>query len=117
MCLADEGPTLAALLGLDLGITDGKSYSYFSGKGVKMFKNLSKKEISWMFYDWANSAYTMVVTSTIMSLYFLSSRRRSFDRKGRGPGGDGKCLLGICQFGGNPCACFAVSDFGDNGGL
>lgn len=26
-----------------------------------------------MFYDWANSAYTMVVTSTIMSLYFLSS--------------------------------------------
>lgn len=38
-----------------------------------MFKNLSKKEISWMFYDWANSAYTMVVTSTIMSLYFLSS--------------------------------------------
>lgn len=38
-----------------------------------MFKNLSRKEISWMFYDWANSAYTMVVTSTIMSLYFLSS--------------------------------------------
>lgn len=38
-----------------------------------MFKNLSKKEISWMFYDWANSAYTMVVTSAIMSLYFLSS--------------------------------------------
>ncbi|WP_418473850.1 MFS transporter [Frisingicoccus sp.] len=38
-----------------------------------MFKNLSKKEISWIFYDWANSAYTMVVTSTIMSLYFLSS--------------------------------------------
>ena len=38
-----------------------------------MFKNLSKKEISWIFYDWANSAYPMVVTSTIMSLYFLSS--------------------------------------------
>lgn len=38
-----------------------------------MLKNLTKKEISWIFYDWANSAYTMVVTSTIMSLYFLSS--------------------------------------------
>ena len=38
-----------------------------------MFKNVSKKELSWIFYDWANSAYTMVVTSTIMSLYFLDS--------------------------------------------
>ena len=38
-----------------------------------MLKNISKKELSWIFYDWANSAYTMVVTSTIMSLYFLDS--------------------------------------------
>lgn len=38
-----------------------------------MLKNVSKKELSWIFYDWANSAYTMVVTSTIMSLYFLDA--------------------------------------------
>lgn len=38
-----------------------------------MFKKLSKEEVSWILYDWANSAYTMVVTSTIMGLYFLKS--------------------------------------------
>jgi len=38
-----------------------------------MFKRLSKEEISWILYDWANSAYTMTVTSTIMGLYFLQS--------------------------------------------
>lgn len=32
MCLADEGPTLAALLGLDLGITDGKVIHAFLEK-------------------------------------------------------------------------------------
>ena len=32
MCLADEGPTLAALLGLDLGITDGKVIHTFLEK-------------------------------------------------------------------------------------
>ncbi|WDV45695.1 MFS transporter [Clostridiaceae bacterium M8S5] len=36
-----------------------------------MFK-LNKLEKSWAFYDWANSAYTMTVTSTIMPLYFKS---------------------------------------------
>lgn len=34
-----------------------------------------------MFYDWANSAYTMVVTSTIMSLYFLSSAGAALEGK------------------------------------
>ncbi len=38
-----------------------------------MLKGLTKEEISWIFYDWANSAYTMTITSTIMGLYFLSS--------------------------------------------
>ncbi|MFR7475738.1 MFS transporter [Frisingicoccus sp.] len=50
-----------------------------------MFKNLSKKEISWMFYDWANSAYTMVVTSTIMSLYFLSAAGAALEGKAADP--------------------------------
>jgi len=38
-----------------------------------MFKRLSKEEFSWILYDWANSAYTMTVTSTLMGLYFLQS--------------------------------------------
>lgn len=46
-----------------------------------MFKNISKKELSWIFYDWANSAYTMVVTSTIMGLYFLSSAGSALEGK------------------------------------
>ena len=32
MSLADEGPTLAALLGLDLGMTDGKVIDTFLEK-------------------------------------------------------------------------------------
>lgn len=31
---------------------------------------LNKTERSWVLYDWANSAYTMTVTSTILPLYF-----------------------------------------------
>lgn len=46
-----------------------------------MLKNVSKKELSWIFYDWANSAYTMVVTSTIMSLYFLESAGMALEGK------------------------------------
>jgi MFS transporter, UMF1 family len=33
-------------------------------------KKLNKTEKSWIFYDWANSAYSMAVTSTILPLYF-----------------------------------------------
>lgn len=33
---------------------------------------LNKKERSWALYDWANSAYSMTVTSTILPLYFKS---------------------------------------------
>ena len=46
-----------------------------------MLKNVSKKELSWIFYDWANSAYTMVVTSTIMSLYFMESAKTALAGK------------------------------------
>lgn len=38
-----------------------------------------------MFYDWANSAYTMVVTSTIMSLYFLSAAGAALEGKAADP--------------------------------
>jgi UMF1 family MFS transporter len=30
----------------------------------------SKQERSWMFYDWANSAYSLAITTTILPLYF-----------------------------------------------
>lgn len=36
-------------------------------------KGLSKKERSWVLYDWANSAYSMTVTSTILPIYFKSA--------------------------------------------
>ncbi|SHE68965.1 MFS transporter [Caloramator proteoclasticus] len=32
--------------------------------------NLNKEEKSWAMYDWANSAYSMTVTTTILPLYF-----------------------------------------------
>jgi UMF1 family MFS transporter len=32
--------------------------------------NLSKEEKSWAFYDWGNSAYSMIITSTILPIYF-----------------------------------------------
>lgn len=35
-------------------------------------KSLTKQEKSWAFYDWANSAYSMTITSTVLPIYFKS---------------------------------------------
>ncbi|MBE6052404.1 MAG: MFS transporter [Clostridium sartagoforme] len=35
-------------------------------------KSLTKQEKSWALYDWANSAYSMTITSTILPIYFKS---------------------------------------------
>lgn len=35
-------------------------------------KTLTKQEKSWAFYDWANSAYSMTITSTVLPIYFKS---------------------------------------------
>ncbi|MDG4658015.1 MFS transporter [Ectobacillus antri] len=35
-----------------------------------MLVKLTKQEKSWMFYDWANSAYSLAITTTILPLYF-----------------------------------------------
>ena len=35
-------------------------------------KKFSKKEVSWMLYDWANSAFAMTILSTILPIYFTS---------------------------------------------
>ncbi|MGF7058112.1 MFS transporter [Brassicibacter mesophilus] len=37
-----------------------------------MFK-VNKEEKSWILYDWANSAYTLTITSTILPLYFKAA--------------------------------------------
>ncbi|MDS0524467.1 MFS transporter [Clostridium sp. SHJSY1] len=36
-------------------------------------RNLSKEEKSWAFYDFGNSAYSMIITSTILPIYFKLS--------------------------------------------
>lgn len=33
-------------------------------------RGLNKEEKSWAFYDWGNSAYSMIITSTILPIYF-----------------------------------------------
>ncbi|MFB0972392.1 MAG: MFS transporter [Neofamilia sp.] len=38
----------------------------------RLIKSVSKKERSWILYDWANSAYSMTVTSAILPIYFSS---------------------------------------------
>ena len=40
-----------------------------------MFKGLTKEEKSWIWFDWANAAYTMTVMSAIMGVYFAQSAR------------------------------------------
>lgn len=39
---------------------------------MKFLKNYSKKEASWALYDWANSAFTLVIITAIMPVYFKS---------------------------------------------
>lgn len=36
----------------------------------KLLKKYTKEEISWMLYDWGNSAYAMTVLSAILPIYF-----------------------------------------------
>jgi UMF1 family MFS transporter len=38
--------------------------------GVKSVKNYSKEENSWIFYDWANSAYSIIITTAVFPLYY-----------------------------------------------
>lgn len=38
----------------------------------KIIRSVDKKEKSWILYDWANSAYSMTVTSAILPIYFSS---------------------------------------------
>ena len=41
-------------------------------KGMPMARNKSKEELSWILYDWANSAYSIVITTAIFPLFYKS---------------------------------------------
>lgn len=40
-----------------------------------------KVKLAWSIYDWANSAYNLVITSTIFPIYYLSITRKGIDGK------------------------------------
>lgn len=40
-----------------------------------MLKNFSKQEKSWMMYDWANSAYSSIITAAVLPIFFKSMTR------------------------------------------
>jgi len=42
-------------------------------KAKGMFKGLTKEEISWVMFDWADSAYTMTVLTVVFAMYFAYS--------------------------------------------
>ncbi len=42
-------------------------YTVRRGEGVKKY---SKEENSWIFYDWANSAYSIIITTAVFPLYY-----------------------------------------------
>jgi MFS transporter, UMF1 family len=42
-------------------------------KGGESMPKMSKTEKSWVFYDWANSAYSLIITTAIFPLYFKAA--------------------------------------------
>ncbi len=38
-----------------------------------MMKRFTKQENSWVLYDWANSAYSIVVTTAVFPLFYKSA--------------------------------------------
>src|ERR1700759_1789746 len=48
-------------------------------EGHRMIVTASKKVINgWAMYDWANSVYNLVITSTFFPIYFLASTEHHF---------------------------------------
>ena len=41
-------------------------------KGGNELKKFSKVENSWMMYDWANSAYSIIITTAVFPLFYKS---------------------------------------------
>ncbi|MCQ6266734.1 MFS transporter [Fictibacillus sp. WQ 8-8] len=40
-------------------------------------KRFSKEESSWMFYDWANSAYSIIITTAVFPLFYKASAMKA----------------------------------------
>lgn len=43
------------------------------GLGGKGMKHFTKEENSWVFYDWANSAYSIIITTAVFPLFYKAS--------------------------------------------
>jgi MFS transporter, UMF1 family len=50
-----------------------QKYAIISFKGGKCMKKMSIQEKSWVFYDWANSAYSLLITTAVFPLYFKAA--------------------------------------------
>ena len=61
---------------------------------------MTKQEKSWVFYDWANSAYSILITTAIFPLYFKAAAEWS-----RTCWIHLDCVFGLCEFLWNT-ACF-----------
>lgn len=42
-----------------------------------MLKNFTREEKSWIFYDWANSAYSVVITAAILPIFFKTMAKNA----------------------------------------
>lgn len=41
--------------------------------GEVSIRKFSREEISWMFYDWANSVFSIVMTTALLPIYFKAA--------------------------------------------
>lgn len=42
-----------------------------------MFKSFTKQEKSWIFYDWANSAYSAIITASVLPIFFKTMAKQA----------------------------------------
>jgi MFS transporter, UMF1 family len=42
-------------------------------RGGSLLKRLTKEENSWVFYDWANSAYSIIITTAVFPLFYKAA--------------------------------------------
>lgn len=40
-------------------------------------KQFTKEENSWVFYDWANSAYSLIITTAVFPLYYKAAAQNA----------------------------------------
>jgi MFS transporter, UMF1 family len=45
--------------------------------GGRLLKRLTKEENSWVFYDWANSAYSIIITTAVFPLFYKAAAKNA----------------------------------------